>query len=152
MKRATWLMAVVVMLAAATSPILGDSTPKIQGGVQAWELCPESVCGVALFAGLFRGQVGVNRNALGTVAVAVKHDPLPGPDQCADITSGRWSLWVGLRQFGGGTTGLLCNNDDNTFTLLIDMTLDQGGVGTLSFTGLLNHNTFPPTVTGAITQ
>ena len=152
MRRAGWLLALMILLVVGTSPIRGDSTPKIQGGVLAWELCPQSVCHVAIFAGLFRGQVGVNRNAIGTVAVAVNHDPLPDPDQCVAITDGRWSLWVGLRQFGGGTTGMLCGNDDNTFDLLIDMTLNQGGVGTLSFTGLLDHNTFPPTVTGAITQ
>lgn len=156
MKRAGWLAALAVMLGAATTSMQGDSTPRIQGVVQAWELCPQSVCTVALFAGFFRGQVGANRNAIGTIAVAVHHQPLPGPDDpCVAITDGQWSLWVGLRQLGGGTTGLLCNNDlnrPNTFTLLIDMTLDQGGSGSLSFTGLLDHNPFPPTVTGAITQ
>ncbi len=156
MKRGAWLLALLVGLIVGTTPIRGDSTPRIQGNVLAWELCPQSVCNVAIFAGLFRGQVGINRNALGTIAVAVTHDPLPGPgDPCVAITGGRWSLWVGLRRFAGDAIGTLCNNDSdisNTFLLYVTMTLDQGGSGTLSFSGLLDHNPFPPTITGVITQ
>jgi len=44
------------------------------------------------------------------------------------------------------------DNGGNTFTVDMTMVLLRGGVGTLQFTGLLNHNVFPPTIIGTISQ
>ncbi len=42
------------------------------------ELCEQAVCGSAIFVAIFSGQVGFNPHALGTIAVSVTHNPLPG--------------------------------------------------------------------------
>ena len=152
MKRASWLLALVVLLFAGAGPVHGDSTPKIHGAVRGFELCPQTVCHVAIFAGVFQGLVGVNPQAVGTMAVAVTHEPLPDPGHWARITGGQWSLWVGVRRFEGSTSGWLFNNGNNTYTATVDMTLERGGLGAVSFVGLLDHNTFPPTISGLVSQ
>jgi hypothetical protein len=54
------------------------------------------------------------------------------------------------------TGGTLTNNDaviPNTFLVTADLSMGAPGTsGTLAFTGLLNHNEFPPTITGTISQ
>jgi hypothetical protein len=48
--------------------------------------------------------------------------------------------------------GTLLNNGNNTFTVNATLYITTGGAGTLHFEGVLNHNTFPPTIVGTISQ
>jgi hypothetical protein len=153
MRRALAGVSLCVVLLCGAVPVRADSVPIIQGAVAGLELCPQSLCGAAVFVGVFHGQVGARPNALGLIAVAVEHDPLPElTGDCAAITAGLWDLRVGLRRFVGSATGELCYNGDNTYGLDVGMELLSGGSGQLFFAGTLDHNVFPPTIRGDITQ
>jgi hypothetical protein len=152
MKRAVWLAAIAATMVFTTSSTYAASLPVVRGVVSGVELCEQAVCGSAVFVGLFDGQVGWNRWARGIVAVGVNHEPLPAPGEYAAITGGEWALWVGLRRLGGSVSGSLFNNGDNTFTVTTVLTLESGGLGTIVFTGLLDHNVFPPTISGVMSQ
>ena len=150
MKRAyrTVVLLTIVLIAASA---VRASTLKVQGGVSGIELCQQSVCGKAIFAGLFKGQVGNNPNAFGTIAVGVKHDDLPVlKGQCSDITGGSFVMWVGLRKLTGGTVGDLCYNGDLTYTVTVQMDFDATGYESSTFIGTLDHTKFPPTIDGVI--
>jgi hypothetical protein len=140
-----------MLLVAGALPVQASSTPSIQGRVAAIELCAQFQCGAAIFVGVFTGQVN-GAPALGTVAVAVTHDDLPEPgDPPAAIhNGGLWAIQLlSGRKFSGAVTGgSLVAHPDNTFTVSVDMAVSGGG--TLHFGGILNHNTFPPTLTGLI--
>lgn len=153
MKRALAVLSLCAVLFVGAVPVRADSTPVIQGVVSGLELCPQSLCGAAVFVGVFQGQVGFRSNALGLIAVAVQHDPLPEvAGDCAAITSGFWDMRVGLRRFIGTTAGELCYNGDNTYSVGVTMSLLGGGGGEVFFSGTLDHNVFPPTIKGVITQ
>jgi hypothetical protein len=150
MKRASAMILLSAVLVAGAMPVRADTTPVIRGNVTGLELCPQSLCGAAVFVGLFHGQVGFVRNALGLMAVAVHHQALPETaGGCAAITDGLWELRVGLRRFAGLAAGQLCYNGDNTYDVSVVLSL---GGGTMTFTGVLDHNVFPPTIIGAIDQ
>jgi hypothetical protein len=152
MKRKIWLPAVIVTLCLGSATARAVSTPVVQGVVSGLELCEQAVCGSAVFVGAFFGQVGFNPRAVGLIAVAVNHDPLPAPGFCADITGGRWEMWVGFRRLRGGVTGELCATFDNTFIVDTTLSVESGGSGQIAFNGLLDHNVFPPTIKGVMTQ
>jgi hypothetical protein len=143
---------VIVTLCLGSATARAVSTPVVQGVVSGLELCEQAVCGSAVFVGAFFGQVGFNPRALGLIAVAVNHDPLPAPGFCAEITGGRWEMWVGFRKLGGGVSGLLCATPQNTFVVHTVLSVESGGSGQIAFEGLLDHNVFPPTVKGALLQ
>jgi len=141
----------VGLIAAGTLPVQASSLPFVQGRVSALELCPKSLCGAAIFVGVFAGQVGAGP-ALGTVAVAVTHEDLPDPGESADITGGQWviQLLSGRKLSGLVAGGTLINNGDDTFEVRVAMLLTGGGVGTLRFGGTLSHRVFPPTLIGTL--
>jgi len=140
----------LVALALTVPSAYAASTPAITGNVTLVELCPQSICGAAFFSGVFEGTAG-GKNGTGTLSVGVTHDPLPAPGTSANITGGSWELqFLGHRYRGLVTSGTHFNNGNNTFTIQAVLALKQGGRGTLAFTGLLNHNTFPPTLTGTV--
>lgn len=154
MKHTLRLGILLTVLLAATIPVRADSTPAVNGFVSGIELCQQSVCGSAIFVGFYQGQFGLRPNALGTIAVAVNHEiPLPTAPSCVNITGGHWAMQVGFRQIGGETHGLLCANlfPANTFTVLVNLSV-AGGSTPLHFTGLLDHNQFPPTIQGFLTN
>ena len=153
-KRHLSVFVLAVVLAVSAVTVRADSIPVIAGGVSGLELCQQSVCGAAIFVGVFRGPVGANTRAFGTIAVAVTHEDLPEPGETAAITGGLWVLQLlSGRSFSGAIAGgVLLNNGDDTFALDVRMPLLSGGVGELSFGGTLSHVTFPPTIFGAITQ
>jgi hypothetical protein len=143
------LIAMVALVFTAPA-VQAASTPPVSGNVTLIELCPQSICGAAFFSGVFQGAAG-GKGGTGTLSVAVKHDPLPPPNSSTNITGGSWELQMaGHRYRGVVTSGTLVNNGDNTFTIQAELRLTQGGSGTLTFSGLLNHNTFPPTLTGTV--
>ncbi len=153
-KRLLSLSVLAMLVLAGTIPVQASSVPVIRGEVSGLELCPQSICGAAIFTGLFGGQVGANPFAFGIVSVAATHEPLPDPDETADITGGVWSLRLlnGRRFTGVVTGGTLLNNGDDTFAVRVQMLLVTGGSGQLHFQGTLSHQVFPPTLIGGISQ
>ena len=152
MKSALRLFIVIVAIAVSSVTVRASSWPIISGQVSGIELCPQAWCGVAVFTGVFKGQVGFFP-AIGTIAVAVHHGPLPVvEDACTPIPDGVWTLKTLLRKFEGVAAGELCYNGDNTFRIDVGMQITSGGSGPLHFEGTLDHNVFPPTVKGFITQ
>jgi hypothetical protein len=152
MRRSITALVVLAFLLSA-APARAASTPVINVMTYGIELCPQSVCGAAIFTGVFYGRVGLRPAAVGTFAVAVTHEDLPAPYQVAGVTGGVFELAVGLQRIKGVvSSGTLFNNGDNTFTVDATLTIVSGGSGTLHYRGLLNHNVFPPTVIGPLTQ
>ena len=143
----------VATLLLATVPVAADSVPVIEGSISGVELCPQSICGSAIFTGQFTGLVN-GRSERGVFLGAMTHDPLPEPGDSAAITGGLWLIRTPRRALSGYVLpgGTLMNNGDNTFTIDMTMVLLRGGVGTLQFTGRLNHTPFPPTIIGTISQ
>ena len=153
MKTALRLSIVIIAIAVSSVTVRASSLPVISGQVSGIELCPQSICTVAVFTGLFKGQVGFNPNAVGTIAVAVHHGPLPVVQNlCTPIPDGVWALLTWFRKIEGVTAGRLCYNGDNTYHISVRMLITSGGLGPLNFEGTLDHNVFPPTVKGDITQ
>jgi hypothetical protein len=153
-KRLLSFSILAVLVLAGTIPVQASSLPVIRGEVSGLELCPQSICGAAIFTGLFVGQVGVNPFSIGLISVGATHEPLPDPDETADITGGVWSLRLlnGRRFTGIVTAGSLFNNGDDTFAVRVEMQILSGGSGQLRFTGTLSHQVFPPTLIGNISQ
>jgi hypothetical protein len=153
MKSALRLAVVIVAIAVSSVTVRASSWPIISGQVSGIELCPQLWCGAAVFTGVFKGQVGIIQNTIGTIAVAVHHGQLPVvEDVCTPVPDGAWTLKTLFRKFEGVAAGVLCYNGDNTFDIDVDMQITSGGYGPLHFEGTLNHNVFPPTVKGHITQ
>ena len=143
----------VMILLLSTLPIAAVSDPVIAGQIRGIEFCPQSICGAAIFGGDFVGSV----NGIPTRGVfvgAITHDPLPEPGDSAFITGGTWVIRTARRSFSGFVFpgGTLTNNGDNTFSVDMTMVILRGGAGTLHFSGLLNHNPFPPTIIGTVSQ
>lgn len=145
------MFVLLVILGIGSVTVRASSLPAIQGTVSGIELCPQYICGSAIFTGVFKGLVA-GRPAFGFVSVAVTHDPLPDPGESASINSGVWTIQLlSGRKFGGiATGGSLFNNGNDTFQVSVDMLALSGATGTLTFAGLLSHQTFPPTIGGVI--
>ena len=143
----------VATLLLATVPVVASSIPVVQGSIAGIELCPQSICGSAIFTGEFTGLVN-GRPERGVFLGAITHDPLPEAGDSAFITGGLWLIRTPRRALSGYVVpgGMLTNNGDNTFTVDMKMVLLRGGIGTLDFSGLLNHTPFPPTIVGTVSQ
>jgi len=152
MRKLLPVVALVLFLVGAARPAQAASVPFINVAALGIELCPQSACDAAIFVGILHGQVGVNPFALGSFAVAIRHDPLPEEAwQSADLTGGAFEFRFGLRRIRGIVTGgVLVNNGNNTFSTRAFLRLLEGGSGEVVFEGLLNHNVFPPTVVGRV--
>jgi hypothetical protein len=149
-----WFVLTAVVLSTSI-PLRASSLPVIAGEVSGIELCPQDWCGAAIFAGIYSGRVGINPHALGIMTVAVTHTDLPELGETALITGGLWRLRLlsGRTITGVVTYGELTNPfDDDTFGVSVDLLILSGGIGTLSFDGILSHQVFPPTIGGALTQ
>lgn len=151
-KRTLRVVAVVLMLLCATT-LWAASTPFIQGLVGGIELCPQFICGAAIFVGEFRGTIGNNPYARGIISTAMKHEDLPPPNEDANITGGLWQLQTLTRTIGGRVvTGTIHNNDDGTFQVVAELRLGWPNSGNVFFVGQLNHNTTIPTFGGVLLQ
>lgn len=128
------------------------SSPVITGEISGVEICPQSLCGAAIFTGTFRGLVG-QRLAAGFFWAAVKHEPLPEPGNTAAILGGKWNIATRANSFAGRILGgTLFNNGDNTFRVDATLELNRGGTGAILFSGSLDHNDLPPTLEGRLSQ
>jgi len=151
MRRAIVTVGLMVLVAGAGA-VRADSFPVLSGVEHGIELCQQSVCGSAIFVGLFQGRVGINPKAIGTIAVQVNHEPLPLPGDHAAITGGSWQFLSGLRLITGSVKGDLFAKNDKQFIVTVTLSLEHGGIGDVTFIGLLDHNNFPPTIDGVISQ
>ena len=116
MKTALRLSIVIVAIAISSVTVRASSWPVISGQVSGIELCPQAWCGVAVFTGVFKGQVGFfpntdrhhrGRGAPWTAAGGPRTPARRFPD-------GVWTLQTLLRKFEGVAAGELCYNGDNT--------------------------------------
>jgi hypothetical protein len=147
MKRFLTPVALICLLLLAT-PAHAASRPT-DANAFGIELCPQSICGSAIFTGILQGTVAGINTQLGTFTVAVQHDDLPAPGATSAITGGVFQLRVGLRTIRGTIVGgSLTATPDNTFLVSMELLSTTGQ--TLEFEGVLNHNTFPPTIVGHI--
>ena len=145
----------LVIFAASTAASAQSSSPIIQGGVQGIELCPEFICGFALFTGAFQGQVGGNPNAVGVITAGMIHTALPAAgDPPATITSGVWELRTLTGKIQGRVVrGSITFLPGNLFEIRILLDLRSPGTGGyVGFVGILNHNTPIPTFGGNLVQ
>lgn len=143
----------IALILVSTLPVTAVSNPVITGNIAGVELCPQSICGAAVFAGDFIGQVD-SRPARGVFWTGITHDPLPTEmGDISGIDGGVWLIRTRGQMFSGVVAdGTLTNNGDNTFTVALTLVLGRGGNGTLTFDGILDHNPFPPTIIGTVSQ
>jgi hypothetical protein len=138
----------VAALLLATIPVAADSF--LQGDIDGIELCPQSFCGLAVFAGGFDGSInGAPRH--GVFLAGINHDPqLPDENgESVNITGGSFLIRVPFRTIQGAVLGgLLTSNGDLTFG--VEMVLLVRGGGLETFVGTLRHDVFPPTIEGTI--
>jgi len=140
-----------MIVVAVSRPVQAVSDPVIDARIFGIELCPQFICGAAIFSGVVAGQVGNNPRAFGTFAVAIIHEDLPDPGQEAAIVDGVFEIRVRLQRIRGVVSdGTLTNNGDNTFTVEAVLTIAGGG-GEAFFCGTLDHRGFP-TISGTIAQ
>jgi hypothetical protein len=147
------IVAAVILLVASRA--MANSIPSLTGQLSDRELCPESICGSAIYAGSFEGTVD-SRPTAGSFWTGVKHQlPLPtAMNNSVAITGGKWLIWTKRRIYSGiiEDGGTITANGDNTFTIAAILHLRRGGVGSVAFVRILDHNVFPPIIVGTIAQ
>lgn len=156
MRRALCIFAFgLILFAASTAASAQPSSPVIQGGVQGIELCPQFICGFALFTGAFQGQVGGNPNAVGIITAAMIHTALPtAGDPPATITGGKWELRTLTGRIRGNVVGgsiTFLPNDLFAIRILLDIQPPTGS-GFVGFEGILSHQTLIPRFGGNLVQ
>lgn len=152
MKRTVLAAILACVLAASAVSLSADSRPALAGQVAGIELCPQFICGFALFVGQFEGELN-SRDASGSFVGAITHEPLPGVFGTADLTGGQWTITANNRVLQGSVAGgSIFNIDGTRYCVEMAMNITSGGRGQLYFTGLLDHNPFPPTIGGLVTQ
>ena len=92
------VLAIVVAFSAVR--LSADSKPFLAGTAAGIELCPQLICGFALFVGQFEGQIN-SRPASGGFAAAVEHEDLPAVGETTPITGGDWTIVANQRAFSG---------------------------------------------------
>ena len=153
------LRSAIITLALSLSsaaPLFAQSDTSLSGAISGRELCEQAVCGAAIFAAGFAGQID-HRPAVGVAIGAIRHTTLPRSpeDGCAIILGGSWSISTLRRTLAGSVepfTGTVCYIDGTKFLVSLTMNIDHGGSGEAKLTVLLDHGPFPPTVRGTISQ
>ncbi|MSQ30470.1 MAG: hypothetical protein EXR64_00355 [Dehalococcoidia bacterium] len=147
----TVLPAIVAVLLLAPGSVRATEATTLAGAVTGVELCPQIVCGVAVFIGRFDGALD-GAPGDGRWWVLVNHEELPLPGDRAGITRGQWGMIVGELPLGGVIAGgSILNNGDGTLTVAPVLDLRAGGEGTLALFIVIDHAPFPPSVTGNVT-
>lgn len=129
------------------------SSPTIRGEISGVELCPQFVCDAAIFQGTCDCLVN-NRHTIGLFWVSVQHDDLPqGEGLSTDIIGGKWTLTTLRGNFSGKVVdGDITFIGENKFFVNATLRLSKGGKGNMIVTGELDHNDFPPTFDGNLSQ
>lgn len=153
MSRAVRTTVLTVVLAFCAVGLSADSRPALSGGIEGIELCPQSICGFALFVGGFEGELN-SRPASGGFVGAITHEQLP-PELggTAAVTGGHFTITANQREIQGEITGgTILNINGTQFCVAMELEITKGGRGTLYSTVLLDHGFFPPIVTGFVSQ
>ena len=152
MRRAVVSSILAMVLGFSAVTLSADSRPVLSGAAAGIELCPQFICGFALFAGRFEGHIN-SRPATGSFAAAIVHGPLPPIGQTTPILGGQWTIAAGRRLFRGEVAGgTILNLNDTQFCVSMAMEMTDGGRGEIFFSGVLDHGPFPPTIAGLVTQ
>jgi hypothetical protein len=148
MKRALATLPLVFLLVFA-APVRA-AAPTTDATAFGIELCPQFLCGSAIFAGILSGEVAGVQTSLGTFGVSVTHANLPTEvGQESAITGGAFELRAGTRTVRGIVLGgTLTYLGDDLFQ--VEMILAARNGSRLAFVGTLSHQSFPPTITGRI--
>jgi len=138
----------------SAAPLFAQTDTSLTGAVSGRELCEQAVCGSAIFAAVFAGQID-GRPAVGLALGGILHEtPLPQIEgECVDILGGRWSISTLRRTLAGNVEqqgGTICYKGDLKFEVNLTMDIDQGGSGKAHLRVTLDHGPFPPTVKGFI--
>ena len=147
MKRVLVSLGMVLALVGFARPV--QAQPPVTADVLGIELCPQSICGAAVFYGAIHVNTGSENGRAGTILGLIQHDELPEAGQTAALTNGVLRL-----QFDEEiidlllAVGNLTNNDDGTYTIAA---LFSDGEMLHFFSGVLDHNFFPPLVYGTLT-
>jgi len=152
MKNSLRVFAFGLVFVLGTSIAQASSVPAIDGQAAGLELCPQFVCGAAIFAGAFQGRIGVNPNASAGMIVALTHGDLPTEiGDSTPIYSGVWELRNLLRRFSGVVLGgQIVYIGNNRFHVTALFLVTSGGGGTLTLDGILDHNPLIPTFGGSL--
>ena len=146
------LPAVLATLLLAPGTLHAANSTSLSGKIAGLELCPQQVCGAAIFMGRFNGTLDGTADS-GSWWVAIRHEDLPTPGARANITDGVWGMAVGDHALRGViTAGSILNNGDGTFEVTPQLGIREGGEGALSLSILLDHGPFPPRVRGNVTS
>ena len=137
MKRIVLAASLASFVAASAVTLTADSRPALTGKVAGIELCPQFICGFALFVGEFEGELN-SRDASGAFVGAITHEPLPDVFESANLTGGSWTITANRRVIQGEVAGGAIYSIDGTqFCVEMVMEITSGGRGQLHFTGLL---------------
>lgn len=99
------LSSVLAVLLASAATLSAQSRPALVGTVGGIELCPQFICGFALFVGEFHGALN-GRDATGGFVGAITHAPLPDPFGLpAALTGGEWTITANRRVLRGEVVG-----------------------------------------------
>ena len=161
MKKAVAVVALGVIFAlgsaiAQAAPIPLSFSPLLSGNVSGIELCPQFICGVAVFTMGYQGQIGPFRNAAGIITTALNHGPLPisESDDPATIVGGKWefhSLFLNFKaDVVTGQIDLIDGSNGKKFHITAELSVTPGGPATLHFDGTLDHTPAIPTIKGSI--
>ena len=144
---------VFAFVLSATTALSASAQTSLRGLLSGRELCEQAVCGSAIFAAGFQGEID-GRTAIGLAIGSIRHTALPqAQGECALIVGGTWSVNT-LRRSVAGTVenGTVCFIDGVKYLVSMTMKIQQGGSGEARFDAILDHGPFPPTIRGAITQ
>ncbi len=150
----------VALTLVSAAPLFAQGQPdtSLTGTINGRELCEERVCGSAIFAAAFAGQID-GRSAVGLALGSIRHYlPLPQPgESCVPIFGGSWSISTPRRTLAGDVDdegGTICPIDGSHFQVDLTMNITYGGKGDAHLTVLLDHTPLPlpPIITGFITQ
>ena len=143
------LVVLIALLRAGSAPAV-----EISGGIDGVEVAIQSGSHGAVFVfGLEALVDGRARKGWGWIEVF--HDPLPEAGQSTAIVGGRGVFWIGFRRYridvlGGQLTASLLEDGIFDVVALLDVIPRRGGSVFHDFAGQLSHQTFPPTIAGAV--
>ena len=152
MKNGIRVFGFVLAFVLCASVAQAASVPAVDGQVAGLELCPQFICGAAIFAGGFQGKIGVNPDATAGMIAALTHGDLPtAVGDSTPIYKGVWELRTLFRRINGAVLGgRIVYIGDNKFHVTATLLLVNGGAGTLTLDGILDHNPLIPTFGGTL--
>jgi hypothetical protein len=152
------LVGLFTLVSWTANPAVAAS-PRVHGKIVGIEICPQSVCGAAVFLFEFRGELN-DRPARGFGWIAIVHEDLPAPNAESDILYGTGVLTIGLHRLEIGAIGghlygadLIGEHGSDVFGVDAALVIcnRRGQCGSHVFEhGLLDHETLIPTIEGDV--